>query len=83
MKEPSTAYETWQCRIIISPNIKGGKPIIRGTRVQVEVVLGSLASGMTIKEICTSYMITPEDIKACLAFSAEILSEEKFFAISR
>jgi len=83
VKEPITLYETWQGHIIIDPHIKGGKPVIKGTRLPVEIVLGSLAAGMNFKEICKAYMITLEDIKACLAFSAQILNEEKFFTLPR
>lgn len=83
VKGPVTSYEIWKNRIEINPDIKGGKPVIRGTRVPVEIVLGSLAAGMSFEEICASYVISTEDIKACLAFSAAVLSEEKFFAISR
>jgi uncharacterized protein (DUF433 family) len=44
-------------RIIIDPEIRYGKPIIKGTRVPVEVVLGSLAGGMEIQQIADEYGI--------------------------
>lgn len=83
VKEPSAVYENWKNHIAINPKIRGGKPVIKGTRVPVEIILGSLAAGMTFKEICRSYLVTTEDIQACLAFSARILQEERFLAIPR
>lgn len=73
----------WRKRIEINPRIMGGKPVIKGTRVPVEVVVGGLAGGMTFDEICKEYRIKPEDVKAALAYAAETLSEEHLIAISR
>jgi uncharacterized protein (DUF433 family) len=50
-------------RIIIDPEIRHGKPIIKGTRVPVEVILGSLAGGMEIQQIATEYGIKKEDVQ--------------------
>ncbi|MBU4075559.1 MAG: DUF433 domain-containing protein [Euryarchaeota archaeon] len=47
-------------RIVIDPEIRHGKPIIKGTRVPVEVILGSLAGGMEIREIASEYGIIEE-----------------------
>lgn len=58
--------------ITINPNIRFGKPCIRGQRITVYDVLGWLASGMTVKDILTDYPeLTEEDIKACLAYAAD------------
>ena len=58
--------------ITINPNIRFGKPCIRGQRITVYDVLGWLASGMTAKEIITDYPeLTEEDIRACLAYAAD------------
>ncbi len=51
-------------RITIDPEIRHGKPIIKGTRVPVEVILGSLACGMEIQEIAAEYGIKKEDVQA-------------------
>jgi len=51
-------------RIVIDKNIKHGKPVIKGTRVPLDIILGSLAGGMSFKEICEDYEIIEEDIKA-------------------
>jgi uncharacterized protein (DUF433 family) len=59
-------------RIIIDPEIRFGKPSIRGTRITVGDVLSYLASGMSEPEIVTDFpQLTREDIRACLAFAAE------------
>jgi uncharacterized protein (DUF433 family) len=59
-------------RIVIDPEIRFGKPSIRGTRITVGDVLSYLASGMSESEIVTDFpQLTREDIRACLAFAAE------------
>lgn len=58
--------------ITINPNIRFGRPCIRGFRISVYDVLGWLASGMSIKEIIHDYPeLTEEDIMACLAYAAD------------
>jgi uncharacterized protein (DUF433 family) len=59
-------------RIVIDPEIRFGKPSIRGTRITVGDVLSYLASGMSEPQIVTDFpQLTREDIRACLAFAAE------------
>lgn len=58
--------------ITLEPGKRGGKPCIRGLRITVYDVLEYLASGMTEAEILKDFPdLTPEDIKACLAFAAD------------
>jgi len=65
-------------RISVNPNICFGKPCIKGTRIWVSLILDLLANGMIIKEILNEYpQITEEDIRACIAYGAE-MSREKF-----
>lgn len=64
-------------RIAIDPKVQHGKPVIRGTRVPVARVLGSLAGGMTSPEICREYGITKRDV-AALEFAAELVEDEQF-----
>jgi uncharacterized protein (DUF433 family) len=62
----------WQERIVIAPDLHHGDPCIKGTRIPVAVIIGSLADGMTIADIIRSYpQLTPEDIQAALAYAAE------------
>jgi uncharacterized protein (DUF433 family) len=59
-------------RIAIDPRVMVGKPIIRGTRLTVEHILGLLASGLSIEEILEEYPgLEKDDFLACLLFSAE------------
>lgn len=55
-------------RITIDPKICHGKPVVRGTRVPVTVVVGSLAAGMTPEQITREYDVTTEDIRAAVRF---------------
>lgn len=64
-------------RIVIDKNIRHGKPVIRGTRVPVDLVLGSLAGGMSFEDICEDYEITEEDIRAAIEYAAQIVSNEE------
>ncbi len=59
-------------RIVLDSNICFGKPLIRGTRVSVTVVIGSLAGGMTSEEIQQEYDLVPEDTRAALKFVLEL-----------
>jgi uncharacterized protein (DUF433 family) len=66
----------WRDRIVSNPEILVGKPVIKGTRISVELILGHLANGWTFEQILESYPhITREDILAALAFAAENLHE--------
>lgn len=58
--------------IQIDPAICHGKPVIRGTRVPVTIVLGSLAGGMSLEEVQQEYDLTREDIQAALGFSRRV-----------
>ena len=62
--------------IEINPEICHGKPVIRGTRIMVRNVLGSLASGESVPEIITSYPeLTIEDIGAALEYAIELVDD--------
>jgi uncharacterized protein (DUF433 family) len=59
-------------RITIDPEVRFGKPCVRGTRMTVGDVLSYLASGMTEDDILADFpQLTRDDIRACLAFAAE------------
>lgn len=54
-------------RIVINPGVMAGKPIIRGTRIPVDLIVRLLAQGLTIQEILDDYpRLTKDDIKAAL-----------------
>ena len=64
-------------QITANPNILGGKPIIRGTRISVEFILDLLASEVSEEEILEDYPhLTKEDIHACLRYAARSCKNE-------
>jgi uncharacterized protein (DUF433 family) len=64
-------------RIEINPEVMGGKPVIRGTRIPVELVLRKLGAGMSADAIITDHPhLTTEDIRAAQAFAAAYLADE-------
>ena len=59
----------WRSRIVADPDVLVGKPVIKGTRISVELVMGLLAAGYTTDQIIEQYdHLTREDIHACLAW---------------
>jgi uncharacterized protein (DUF433 family) len=67
-------------RIALAPDILAGKPVIRGTRLSVEFIIGLMADGWTEADILGDYPgITHDDIIACLAYARDSLSSEKVF----
>ncbi len=69
-------------RIAINPRIMVGKPVIRGTRLTVEYILGLLAHGTTIEEILEEYPgVEKNDIYACLLFASKTLQDASFVPI--
>ena len=71
----------WHDRITIDRQIMGGKPVIKGTRVPVQVIVGSLAGGSSVEEVCAGYELTEEDVRAALAYAAEVLGQERLHAL--
>ena len=66
-------------RIVVDPKVMVGKPVIKGTRLTVQHVLGLLAQGMTMEEIVQEYSnLTKEDIFACLTFARDALEDTTF-----
>ncbi|HHT9125174.1 MAG TPA: DUF433 domain-containing protein [Candidatus Brocadiia bacterium] len=69
--------------ITIDKKIMHGKPVVEGTRVPVNVILGSLAGGMTFQEICNEYGVTKDDIRNCLRYATELTGSEYVFPLKR
>jgi uncharacterized protein (DUF433 family) len=64
-------------RIEMNPDIMGGKPVIRGTRVPVELILRKLGAGMSVDAILVDHpRLTTQDIHAAQAFAADYLADE-------
>jgi uncharacterized protein (DUF433 family) len=69
--------QMYEDRIVIDPAVRHGKPIIKGTRVPVEIILGSLAGGMEIDEITKEYDLDREDVLAALAYATRMIAGEE------
>jgi len=65
-------------RILIDPKVCHGKPVIRGTRMPVALIIGSLAGGMGLEEVQREYNLTTEDVRAALRFAGELVEREQF-----
>ena len=69
-------------RIEVNPEICGGKPIIRGTRIMVRNILGMVAGGYTIDKILQSYPdLSREDVNAALEYAAHVVDEEQVISL--
>ena len=65
-------------RIVLDPEIMTGKPVVKGTRIPVEKVLGFLADKPDIDELIRAYpRLTIEDVQACLAFGEDSVRQSK------
>ena len=65
-------------RIVIDPAIMLGKPVIKGTRVTVELILRKLSDGLTIDQLLSSYShLTKEDVYAALTFASDLIANEE------
>ena len=69
----------WQGRIDIAPDLHHGEACIRGTRIPVAMIVGSLADGLTYDDIKQAYpQLKTEDIRAALAYAADALRSDVF-----
>jgi uncharacterized protein (DUF433 family) len=62
--------------IVTDPQILGGKPVIKGTRVPVSLVLGKLAGGMRIDQVRDEYYLTEEGIRAAFGYAAQQVEQD-------
>lgn len=71
-------------RIDINPKVLGGKPVIRGTRIPIELILRKLAEGATEQVLLEAYpALKDEDIKAALAYAAATIAHEEIHSLER
>ena len=69
-------------RITVNPKVMVGKPVIRGTRLTVEYILGLFAHGATTEEVLNEYKgLTVEDIQACFLFATKSLESTTFMPL--
>jgi len=74
----------WRDHIVSDPEILVGKPVVKGTRLSVDLILDRLADGWTSEDLYQSYpRLTPEALQAVFAFAAEVLRDEDYVAIGK
>lgn len=67
-------------RIILDPEVLAGKPVVRGTRLSVDFIIGLMADGWAGADILRNYPgLTQEDLAACLAYARDVLRSEKVY----
>ena len=77
------ANANWQERIVVDPEVLVGKPVVKGTRLAVDFILGLFAAGWTEAQVLENYpTLTQEALQAIFAFSVECVRDELVFAIS-
>jgi uncharacterized protein (DUF433 family) len=82
MKKQSRSIDQLLERISVNPKLMVGKPVIRGTRIPVELIVKMLAQGVPEKEILDEYpRLELEDIRAALAYASAILSNEEVISL--
>ena len=74
----------WKTHITVDPDILVSKPIIKGTRISVELILDRLVDGWTMEQVLEAYpRVTRDDVLAAITFVTEIFCEEHFVAIQK
>ena len=74
-------YPKYQDRIIVDPAIMVGKPVIKGTRIPVDLVLKRLAQDLNVETLLEAYpRLTLEDIRACLEYAQGVVDGEALYA---
>jgi uncharacterized protein (DUF433 family) len=67
----------WQERVVIAPDLHHGDPCIKGTRIPVSMIVGSLADGLTPSEIKGAYpQLSDQDIMAALTYAADVIYQD-------
>jgi uncharacterized protein (DUF433 family) len=67
-------------RITLDPAVLAGKPVVQGTRLSVEFIIGLMAEGWIEADILANYPgLTREDVTACLAYARDLLRSEKVY----
>ena len=74
----------WRQYIVVNPDVLAGKPVIKGTRLAVDFILGLFASGWTEEMVLGNYpALTSEAIRAVFGFAAEALGDESVYPTRR
>ena len=74
----------WKDRIEVNTEVLVGKPIIKGTRISVELILDRVADGWTMEDVLAAYStIKRDDVLTALSFASELFKEETFVAVGK
>jgi uncharacterized protein (DUF433 family) len=63
--------------ITVDREVRFGKPVVKGTRVPVDLVIGKLAGGMSVEEVMKEYDLTKKDIMNVFSYAAKVMGEEE------
>lgn len=74
----------WSDHITADPAILAGKPVVRGTRLAADFLLGLFAAGWTQEQVLASYPdLTPESLRAVFDYAAEVMRDEALHSVRR
>lgn len=80
LAQPEESSMTDHARIVLDPTVLAGKPVIRGTRLSVEFIIGLMADGWSEADILRNYTgLTRDDLAACLAYARDVLKSERVY----
>jgi len=72
----------WNERITLDPSVLAGKPIVKGTRISVELVIELLGKGWTVEQVLEEYdHLGRDDIQACLSYASDVLKSERVYPL--
>ncbi|HEY0969741.1 MAG TPA: DUF433 domain-containing protein [Gemmatimonadales bacterium] len=75
---------TWQEHITTAPDVLAGKPVVRGTRLAIDFLLGLFAAGWTSEQVLSSCpQLSPEALRAVFAYAAEVTQDEALHLMRR
>uniref|UniRef100_E6QU43 Protein containing DUF433 n=1 Tax=mine drainage metagenome TaxID=410659 RepID=E6QU43_9ZZZZ len=74
----------WKEHIEVNPDVLVGKPVIKGTRISVELILDRFADGWSMQDMLAAYPnVNRENVLAALSFASELFKEETFVAVGK
>ena len=75
--------ETWREWIVSDPDVMLGKPVIKGTRITVELILEKLAAGETVEDILAAHPhLSREAVQAAIAYAADVLRMDEVYPVA-
>ena len=80
--KPAASVQDLLRRITVDPEIFGGKPIVRGMRISVELVLSLLAQGESVPDLLDDYPdLEEDDVRACIAYAHAVIAHDSLEAV--